>query len=674
MFYVYHGEDEFSRSEEVAQRKQQVMAAGMGDLNITELDGRRLTFEELVNACQAVPFLAERRLVIVHDLLQRFDGARAARGRRAATDGARAVSTADAAFAEQLVAYLPHMPPSTRLVFVDAKALNASNPVLKAAQRSKDGFIKLFTVPEGRALDNWVRERAQQHGAPITPQATELLTAAVGANLRQLDRELAKLAAYANYARDISAEDVRTLVQATRESDIFGLVDSLGARRREEALRHLEELLADPDAHELYILTMIARQVRLILAAKELAEEQGQGVDAVQRELRLSRRFIAEKVISQARMFRMEELEALLRRVAELDQAIKTGQIEGPLGLEMLIVESCRQGARRQGRPPAPRRATRRQPSRKAARTREGEPRRRPSWVEAGRADGRSRGWSAARRCSTARLVIGSKTKTYVRPYLIEVQNSTRLQVPLPVEGQPGCRRFSASRALCAGPERSRRCGRRSAGPIAAPTRLPHQSERCAAAPQVIAPNQAVQQPSGSVTRRPPRPCDEVRGASGGGHAGHPQADVRSLGQGAHRPGGALGFQEQPAGDALGPPDERIAELLLARMGVRPPAELDVDAGRLEAGVAGEVKVADARGAAEGLCFGREVGGNEHRHGARPLGPLPAGADALEKAPHLLGVPFGEGHAEHVDGQGGAAQGHAQHKGIGPHRAIRQAT
>ena len=80
MFYVYHGEDEFSRSEEVAQRKQQVMAAGMGDLNITELDGRRLTFEELVNACQAVPFLAERRLVIVHDLLQRFDGARAARG------------------------------------------------------------------------------------------------------------------------------------------------------------------------------------------------------------------------------------------------------------------------------------------------------------------------------------------------------------------------------------------------------------------------------------------------------------------------------------------------------------------------------------------------------------------------------------------------------------------
>ncbi|HHX43648.1 MAG TPA: DNA polymerase III subunit delta [Chloroflexi bacterium] len=370
MFYVYHGEDEFSRSEEVAQRKQQVMAAGMGDLNITELDGRRLTFEELVNACQAVPFLAERRLVIVHDLLQRFDGARAARGRRAATDGARAVSTADAAFAEQLVAYLPHMPPSTRLVFVDAKALNASNPVLKAAQRSKDGFIKLFTVPEGRALDNWVRERAQQHGAPITPQATELLTAAVGANLRQLDRELAKLAAYANYARDISAEDVRTLVQATRESDIFGLVDSLGARRREEALRHLEELLADPDAHELYILTMIARQVRLILAAKELAEEQGQGVDAVQRELRLSRRFIAEKVISQARMFRMEELEALLRRVAELDQAIKTGQIEGPLGLEMLIVESCRQGARRQGRPPAPRRATRRQPSRKAARTR----------------------------------------------------------------------------------------------------------------------------------------------------------------------------------------------------------------------------------------------------------------------------------------------------------------
>lgn len=380
MFYVFHGEDEFSRSEEVARFKQQVEAAGLGDLNITELDGRRLTFEELVNACQAMPFLADRRLVVVHDLLQRFDKARGARGRgRAApaTDDEAAGGGADDAFAQRLVEYLPQLPPSTRLVFVESKALNAGNPIIKAAQQSKEGFVKVFVVPRADALPGWVRERAGRHDGRITRQAAELLATAVGPNLRQLDLELAKLAAHSNYARDIDEEDVRTLVHAAQQANIFGLVDSLGMRQREAALRHLEVLLNDPDAHELYILTMIARQVRLILAAKELVEEGGMGVDAVQRELGLSGRFIAEKLVSQARMFRMEELEALLRRVAEVDQAIKTGQIEGPLALEMLIVESCRQGSapsgrdpERQGRPGRPPAGGRRHQPSRAARTR----------------------------------------------------------------------------------------------------------------------------------------------------------------------------------------------------------------------------------------------------------------------------------------------------------------
>lgn len=346
MFYVLHGDDEFTRSEEVARRKQQVMAAGMGDLNVMELDGRRLAFEELVSACQAMPFLTDRRLVIVRDLLQRFEGARATRGRgkgAANPPSAAATGGGDDAFAQRLVEYLPQMPPSTRLLFVEATTLGKGNPIVKAALQSKDGFVKEFTIPSGGVLHDWVRERASQHGAGITREADDLLATSVGPNLRQLDQELAKLAAHGNYQRDIGEEDVRTLVHAAQQSDIFALVDSLGARQRQVALRRLHELLADRQ-NELYLLTMIARQVRLILAAKELADEGRMGIDAVQRELKLSRRFIAEKLVNQARMFRMEELEALLRRVAEVDQAIKTGQIEGPLALEMLIVESCRRG------------------------------------------------------------------------------------------------------------------------------------------------------------------------------------------------------------------------------------------------------------------------------------------------------------------------------------------
>ena len=37
---------------------------------MTTLDGKKFKLDTLVGACEAFPFIAERRLVIVHDLLK----------------------------------------------------------------------------------------------------------------------------------------------------------------------------------------------------------------------------------------------------------------------------------------------------------------------------------------------------------------------------------------------------------------------------------------------------------------------------------------------------------------------------------------------------------------------------------------------------------------------------
>ena len=52
MFYIFHGEDEFTRLEEVTKFRAQVMVQGMGDLNIARLDGRKLSLPELINVWQ----------------------------------------------------------------------------------------------------------------------------------------------------------------------------------------------------------------------------------------------------------------------------------------------------------------------------------------------------------------------------------------------------------------------------------------------------------------------------------------------------------------------------------------------------------------------------------------------------------------------------------------------
>jgi DNA polymerase-3 subunit delta len=336
MYYIFYGDEEFTRSEEVAKLKAHIMSDGMGDLNITVLDGRKASLDGVVTACSTLPFLTSRRLVIVENLLQRFDP------RERASDKSEVAAEAEPA--EKLAAYLLHLPPTTRLLFVENNPLSPKNPILKGAQQTKDAYIREFKTSVEGELQNWLLRRAKEKGASMGREAASLLISFVGHDLRLLDQELEKLAALANYARPIMEADIRALVSPTYEDDIFALVDSFGLRDREGAMQQLQRLLAN-GANELYLLTMIARQFRQILAVKDLAEEGRLNLKEIRRELHISHDFIVEKLLRQGRQFEMAELEAILGKVLGVDQAIKTGRIEGRLALELLVVDLCHRRA-----------------------------------------------------------------------------------------------------------------------------------------------------------------------------------------------------------------------------------------------------------------------------------------------------------------------------------------
>ncbi len=345
MFYILHGDEEFTRSEEVRKLVVQVLADGMGDLNITRLDGRKLGLDDLINACNTIPFLTNRRLVIVENLLQRLDPQRRSAGAEAQTSDDEPTEpspVADSSLAAKLVAYLPQMPPTTRLVFIENKTLGRNNPVLKLAAQTEGSYEREFKPPDEAGLNTWIRQRAKLKGPGIAGDAAGLLASFVGADLRLLDQELEKLAALTGYARPISADDVRVLVSAAHDANIFAMVDTLGLRDAKRAMQQLQELIGS-GANELYLLAMIARQFRLILSVKDLAQNRGLQQEDIRKELKISHSFIVEKLARQAQLFSMDELETILNRLLEIDQAIKTGRTTGPLGVELLVIEICSQ-------------------------------------------------------------------------------------------------------------------------------------------------------------------------------------------------------------------------------------------------------------------------------------------------------------------------------------------
>lgn len=340
MFYVLHGNDAFSLGEELAGLRAKLAGGDpvMGDLNTTTLDGARLTLGELRHATDAIPFMAERRLVIVHGLLARLgSGGRAGRGGPAAAD----TSAEKAKLLEQLAAYLPQLPSTTRLVFVESETLPDSHPILKVAReegKHRRAWIRLYELPRDRELPGWIRQRTEEKGGTISSEAVSMLAALVGADLRLLDQEIEKLLLYAN-GRQVTSDDVQTLVSHARETSIFDLVDCVGRRQTDRALRLLHRLLEDGEA-PLYLLAMLARQIRILIQVAEL-QDRGLAPREIARHLSLHP-YVVEKGLAQARNFDLPQLESAHERLVRTDWAIKTGETEDVLALDMLVVALTR--------------------------------------------------------------------------------------------------------------------------------------------------------------------------------------------------------------------------------------------------------------------------------------------------------------------------------------------
>jgi len=314
-FYVFHGSDEFTRAETVAEFRRRLRPADTADLNTTWLEGRTVTLAELRHACETVPFLAERRLVLVTGLLTRL-----ARGERELLQG--------------LLDLLPCLPETTRLVFIEEGTLARGHPVLKQAREHERGYVRCFDPPKPQALPRWIVRRAERHGGRVEPEAAVRLAQVVGPDLRLLDQEIGKLVTYAGPGEAVTVAAVERLVPYVQQAVIFDLVDALGRRNGRVAASTLQRLLDDGQS-PMGIMGMVIRQFRLLAQVKELRQA-GENAASIARSLGIHP-FPARKLYHQAINFTSAQLEQVYRYLLEIDLEIKGGNLTPEAALDLLV-------------------------------------------------------------------------------------------------------------------------------------------------------------------------------------------------------------------------------------------------------------------------------------------------------------------------------------------------
>ncbi len=321
--YLLHGEDEFAIAQFVAELKAKLGDSSVVELNFTHLDGRSITYNELVNATSAMPFIAKRRLVVLTHPL---------------------VYVKRTAAQKRFVDYLEKIPPTTALVLIEYHELTDERDRRKGKihwleEWAKDAgdrvYLRGFGQPKGPAMARWIQDRAKDYGGQFDYRAAVMLAGLVGVDTRLADQEIQKLLMYVNYQRPVETDDFEHLTAYALEGDIFALVDALGTRNGKVASAMLHRLLDEQDP--LMIFGMVVRQFRLLLLSREILDLGGNEAEVTKR-LQIHP-YVAKKVTAQAGGFTLPALESVYHTLLDLDEAIKTGKMDASLSLDVFIAD-----------------------------------------------------------------------------------------------------------------------------------------------------------------------------------------------------------------------------------------------------------------------------------------------------------------------------------------------
>jgi DNA polymerase III delta subunit len=207
------------------------------ELAVERLDVEETGAQPVIDAVASLPFLSERKLVIVRGL------------------------SADKQAAETLEQIISSTADSTDLIIYEPAADKRTAYFKKLKSVSQ---FEEYNEQDAKSLPAWLADQAAELGGVLSTADANYLVERVGTNQQLLLKEVEKLIIY---DPKISRQTIDILTEKAPQSRVFDLLDAAFAGHKDNALKLYEEQRAQRVEPQ-EIMAMIAWQLRLICLAK----------------------------------------------------------------------------------------------------------------------------------------------------------------------------------------------------------------------------------------------------------------------------------------------------------------------------------------------------------------------------------------------------------------------
>jgi len=302
MITTLTGANDFARTAELEARTM-AFAQEYGEFAVERLDGEAASADQMRAAVESMPFLSERKLVVLRQPSAQKD------------------------FAESIDAFLGAIPDATDVIIHEPKLDKRLN-YYKTLKKRTD--YQEFAELDATGLSRWAVAYAAEHAGNLHAADARMLIDRLGASQQLLRSELDKLLAYEPH---ITRQTIEALTERTPQSTVFELLDAAFAGNATRAMALYKEqraLKVEPQA----IIALLAWQLHILALVCAGAPRPA---DEIARVAKLSP-FVVRKSQRLAEKLSLARIKTQVAQLLELDKRLKTQSMDADEAVQLYLL------------------------------------------------------------------------------------------------------------------------------------------------------------------------------------------------------------------------------------------------------------------------------------------------------------------------------------------------
>lgn len=309
--YLFYGEEEYIREEYVKKVIDIIPENPFAEFNTVKIEGAITDLDELDAILENFPMMAEKKTIIIKD---------SGIFKSAAEDMKKFWSAKLESLADYVV-----------LIFSE-KEVDKRSALYKSA--SKHGVTAEFSYLSEQDMINWATSEFFNNNKKISKNNAAYFVSLCSEDVASVKNEIDKLVSFCG--EEVTKSDIDRLVSKSLNIRIFEMTDGIMEKNMSKVMSVLSDLKNTKESPFRILYTLSSAFDKMLYA--KLAEKDGMVYNDIVSNLKIHP-FVAKKYIASANSFSETYLIDRVRSIAEIDLAIKQGEIAEWDALENFIAE-----------------------------------------------------------------------------------------------------------------------------------------------------------------------------------------------------------------------------------------------------------------------------------------------------------------------------------------------